>query len=191
MLVFVPYTGPKSHKSNVAGISPKFYCPIANNYHMIMKRRGILAMACTASASLFAGCGSTIEHSPAEDPWRDTEENEEYNSESLSGTVVLPEGRYAIRGFQPTRTIEVELSVSVLSGSNMDVYTMESSEFERYRDREEFLLIQDLSVDNTDDATLTSDVNSGDYTIAFDNSGFTGASPDGEIRAEFEITLSV
>lgn len=135
-----------------------------------------------------AGCsGQTIEHRHAEDPWRDSEEDQGTRFQSVAGTVVLPEGRYGIRQLQPPRSIELEISVSVVSGGNIDVFTMETSEFERYRDKEEFLLLRDLSASDTDGATLTAGVTSGDYTISFDNTGYTGASPGGEVRAEYEI----
>jgi len=107
----------------------------------------------------------------------------------LEGTVTIPAGRYAARILQPSTAAEYNVDFEVTGGGAIDVFLFDDDEYDRYRDQNtDFQLL--ARVRNETSGQLSTTVGAGDYRIVFDNTGFVGADPSGEVTVAIELTAS-
>lgn len=127
---------------------------------------------------------------PAADPWREIEESSTETSSTVRGTIFLPPNTYAVRFLSPKLPVKMELTAQVQSDSLIDVFSMERTEFERYREQQEFLLYGEASVSGAKSFSIEQDLPSGEHAIVFDHTT-TATEPTGEsVRIAFELTFS-
>ena len=113
-------------------------------------------------------------------------------SESLTGAVTLPGGNYAVRELNPAVGVDVRIDFDVPSGQPVDILTMNQTNYSDYREAADNIQFNaGLSATGSTGDILTGGIGAGDYRFIVDNTGVYGATPDGEVRVDVELTASV
>jgi len=152
-----------------------------------MKRRELLA---TAAVVGVAGCSSLNEptHSMADDAWALNRDETERYRDIISGTVTLSEGEFAARTANPSRSLTLDVNGTV--SDPVDYFTITADQFRAYQEgKDNALYMDDLTEIDTTNISVTGSLTSGEYYLVFDNTGMYGASPNGEVTVDFDISL--
>lgn len=157
-----------------------------------MQRRTVLASV-TAATLPFAGCTSFLssnEFGPAESPWGQENDTNLQNGYEYAGEVTLPANRFADINITPRLPCTVSLRAN--ASSQMDFYILTETEFNRYRDENDFRVVSEqLAADGATSPNLSRPLNAGSYYAIFDNAGFTATVPDGEVTASYRLRWTV
>lgn len=144
----------------------------------------------TRTATATATPAPTPEFQAASDPWRNTEQSATDVQQTVSGEIVLPPNTYAVRFPEPALPARLELDIEVQSDATIDVFLMERSEFERYREQQEFLLYTEPSTSDVSTATIEHRLSAGEHAIVFDHTT-TGTPPtDRRVRISYDLLVS-
>ncbi|WP_144798286.1 hypothetical protein [Halorubrum depositum] len=130
-------------------------------------------------------------HEYVPDPWSNLEETDDETSATVTGEATLGEGQYAVRQAQFQRTYNLEISVSVQGGGEIDILGMSADEFDRYRGEEQPVTYDGYYEEGVSETTISGQLPEGDHRFIFDNSGVFGSEPDGEVTFEFETVVSL
>jgi len=159
-----------------------------------MNRRQYLAGGTVVTAVALAGCvgsltGGGTEFRAAEDPWSQDNDRELSNGYEYSGLVTLPEGTYAQISGSPQVPFTVNLAAE--ADTSFDVFVLDETEFNRYRDQEEFQYSEDFVARGQREIRFSGTWTDEYLYIVFDNTAFTEAQPDGEITANYTVRQTV
>jgi hypothetical protein len=159
-----------------------------------MNRRQYLAGGTAVTAVALAGCvgsltGDGTEFRAAEDPWSQDNDRELSNGYEYSGLVTLPEGTYAQISGSPQVPFTINLAAE--ADTSFDVFVLDETEFNRYRDQEEFQYFQQLSGFGEQTIRFEGGMPAGKYYAVFDNTAFTETQPDGKITANYTVRQTV
>jgi hypothetical protein len=72
----------------------------------------------------------------------------------------------------------------------MDFFVLDETEFNRYRDQEEFHTYPDLYASEETNPMFSGRLSPGDYHIVFDNTSFTGGDPNGAVEANYTVRVT-
>jgi len=156
-----------------------------------MRRRYFLA---TLGAGTLAGCGvlgGGSDFERAEDPFTDVNSEERGDATVQSGLAILEQGQFAAAGFQGgTRsdTFTLEVTGQVMQGGPVDVYIMTLPQFNEFKRRPN-IVPSEIELSNTNAPDLSREMPTGEYFLVFDNTPLGRATPSGEARIEFSITV--
>ena len=98
-------------------------------------RRYLALVAVTATGA--AGCSSSAGFQHASDPWANEVEEDITGGTQVKSQLTLPEGTYAARELNPR--LAVTFKMQVRADRPMDVFGMPDSEFERFREEDEWM----------------------------------------------------
>jgi len=144
-----------------------------------MDRRGFLSLCAVGSV---AGCSlfQSTPHEPASgEAVTVTDTTEERYRRRVDLEFGLDPGTYASTVLSPAETETLEVDVSV-TGGTLDVWTLPESDFEAYQQGEEVDAAEQLSQTAViAGASLTGDIDPGEYRVVLDNTSAFGAEPDG------------
>lgn len=122
----------------------------------------------------------------ARDPWSNQKRSESSTSIGLTVDLDLPTGRWAIREFNPTMTLEFGYEFENSTPNPLEVFVFDRSEFERFREGESITHYTSLHDFGTSPSASGS-MPSGEYIVALDNTAFGEQSPDGDVSGTFRI----
>jgi len=146
-----------------------------------MDRRGFLSLCAVGSV---AGCSlfQSSPHEPAPSEAvtvTDTTEDEEQYRRRVDLEFGIEDGTFASTVLSPAETETVEIDVSV-TGGVLDVWTLPESEFGGYEEGERIEPTEQLSQTAViAGASLSGDIEPGEYRVVLDNTPAFGAEPDG------------
>lgn len=152
-----------------------------------MRRRDLLGSALVTLG--VAGCSSlSPTHEAAANPWRNLEESSDGDVRTVSGTVDLPKGTYALREVRLETRRKVVVEFTVEGGREIDVFWLRGDQIQRYREKRDFVET-DMSVGRTDGARVSDPFPGGRYAVAFDNTGFRSTDPTGDVTVQFTMLV--
>lgn len=157
-----------------------------------MQRRELLALV---GAGLLAGCEASEPSTPtpprhrrAADAW-DLDRTTDEGGTTLSGTVTLPRGTYAMRPLEPEQRTRYEFEIG--AGEAVDALTLPSDQYEnRYRDGTDGPgFLPTLSEPGVLAATVEGQLPPGSYVFVLDNTPVYGANAGRDV--EVDVTLRI
>jgi hypothetical protein len=144
-----------------------------------MDRRGFLSLCAVGSV---AGCSrfQSTPHEPApSEAVTVTDTTEEQYRRRVDLEFGIDPGTYASTRLSPAETETLGIDVSV-AGGTLDVWTVPESDFGAYQQGEEVNAAEQLSRTSViAGASLTGDIDPGEYRVVLDNTSAFGAEPDG------------
>lgn len=189
---------------------------IGSDYLQKSTRRQILSASAGTLATGLAGCTggesdsaesvqtdtqtatnipiSTASSSPAHEfkspPYENVETEENGQSATVSGEIVLGKGQYSQQEFQLEEPTQIQITgINEVEGT-MDLFLLSpESELEKYRERELSDFSKGLAETDIESIERSLQVSPGRYFLVFDNSAVYGAEPQGTVRFEFRVVL--
>lgn len=104
--------------------------------------------------------------------------------EPSNATAVVTEGEFYTHPIYVRSNLET-FRVSVTAETPVDVYLLNGTGLEAYREKESFEAVASLT--ETATATLTARPAQGRYTLVIDNSGAFGATPNGSVTVKLTV----
>lgn len=114
--------------------------------------------------------------------------------DSFDRNYSVEEDHWKGREFNFTAGGRLEYEAIVREGANVDIITMEQSEYEHYQNQERYEYSPDASALDTVDADVSHEFPEGDYVVVIDNTSAGEASPPSNMVndvASVELSLTL
>ena len=95
----------------------------------------------------------------------------------VSETIFVAEDDWRAWSVECFNSCNLELSVELNSGPNVDVYVMTESNFDSYKNCDSFYYLEEFSMTDTNGFTASGTIENGDYVVVIDNTDCGVASP--------------
>jgi hypothetical protein len=126
----------------------------------------------------------------ADDAWQDETRSETGFGTTANVTAELDEGEFAAWSMSPSVAVDFSYSYEVVEGGGVNVFLTDRTEFDRYRDNDDFSVYSDLSSEG-ERGTAKSELPAGKYILVVDNSERSTVEVSGPVTVEFTLTSEV
>lgn len=159
-----------------------------------MDRRQFLATLGSATAASSAGClgvlGGESQIQQARDPWSNERRSSSLGTATVTVDVEVPADKFAVWMFNPSRATEIGYTLTLDGGGSAEVFVLDDSEFDRYRDGKSASFYQSFH----GAGSLPSGsgrLGGGQYQLVVDNTVWGDVQPAGSISGTLEMEASV
>jgi len=152
-----------------------------------MKRRNYLATIGSAGTVILSGCSG--DGNPESSTFEFTLATET-GSNRLQETVTIESGEYQSYTLTVPHSAQVSCTIEVVSGSEVNLFTMPAEEFDQYRNNNKFSFYQRLSAESRKSISVQGEIAQGDYQFVVDRvSEFSNPEPTGRESTGFDLEI--